>query len=300
MERHWETYGRNENRKLKPDDWAIPYEELPSELKILPKENYERMLAERPQWKGMFFQGREGVFVAADRLLNRLRDDRTPMTLDEHIIADKLSRNMGEMHEKHRHFFNTLESSERPGTQEFTHLGNHFPENRSFYREEHDWEIFRKEREWSKNNFKFNEQFVPHLQTAFANRFDLERQWQNEDQEKTLASLRAELANRDNEHDRRSREYQEQLRTVTNNLQKQTTELSGVRAELSEGAKRQQEAEVLQRNLKRRLTVYHADMKRRIPSGESGRLAYPTESEKKTPDLFLEALLPSSSSRRKF
>lgn len=325
----------------------VPYEQLPRELRILSKENYERMLAERPQWNDMFERDNDGVFVSTGNLLNRLRDDRTPMTVNEHIMANHLSHGMNEMHEKHGNFIGLKNTVTRddwgPREQSFTLCSTHFPAIQDYFnhggthrrtRIGHWFGFTRRHGYLSQKNFEENSGNISDITRALSNREAQERQWTAEKEEKireqqeqarrvqleaqfashrrnlefrtaefnrALASMKSEsaetrdeltkefdqqsanirtdltqqhqsqLADRDSEHARRSREYQEQLQSVTDSLQRQAVELSGVRAEIAsqrltqedqlaarrlEESERRQEMEVLQRNLSRRMRIH--------------------------------------------
>ncbi len=101
---------------------------------------------------------------------------------------------------------------------------------------------------------------------------DFERQAGNIRTDLTRAH-QTELAQREEEHVRRSKDYEARLAQFSENFERQAKELSGVRLEIAkqkadyesqisarklEESKRKQEAEVLQSNLRRRIAIYEA------------------------------------------
>lgn len=194
---HYLQHGAKEGRKLKPDDWAMPYDELPKEFKKLSKEQYEKMIEERPQWKkiiqprGLDDIGQ--VEVIYSELSHRFTQDKTPATPEEYVMARHMREIVVAVQRRLQHLVQDIKTHTSkdgwgPNSQNYTVHNSVFPELISYYNTggTHrktrigSWFRWKRGHEQSVQEYEKNEPHIRAFSRGIKSRENMERIWQLE------------------------------------------------------------------------------------------------------------------------
>ena len=197
-QQHWlNAANAGQGRKLKPDNWAIPHSELPSELQILPQFYYDKLMREREVWKDIFVL--TGSFLTdvelnLPLLYKRLTEDRTPLTTEEDLMLKNIVPKIQQQFERQKiwiNHFNDIQLQDwGPGRQYFTTSSARFPEYKEYYMFASDrhksrhaaWNTFRGDRaSWAQRDYDWHNTWIPAVVKAFAERPGLEAKFNAED-----------------------------------------------------------------------------------------------------------------------
>lgn len=92
LETHYRTYGAKEKRKIKPDSWEYPYEEIPSAMRAISGREYYRMLDYRPGWNTLIspHPWTMNMKVDLEGLAKMLNNDKKPLLPSERVFIGKI------------------------------------------------------------------------------------------------------------------------------------------------------------------------------------------------------------------
>ena len=200
---------KKENRPHKPANWAVPNSLIPEDIRPLDDERYNDMVAKRPQWKNIILPRLWGIgdlTINLGRLYERLANDKTPMTPEEYIQADRIVGGLEKNLKENRHFWSDYTRNFNgwaPSSQSYNTAPNVFPAHKEFYNAggthsrtvSGTWARFKKGREhYAESYHTYGETYIPKIVEAFKKRSTLEERWKSDSEQ--AVRKRAEQAAR--------------------------------------------------------------------------------------------------------
>ena len=198
LQKYFLQNAKKESRPQKPANWAVPNSLIPEEIRPLDDERYNDMVAKRPQWKNIILPHLWGIgdlTINLGRLYERLAHDKTPMTPEEYIQADRIVGGLEKNLKENRHFwidYTRNFNGYAPSSQSYNTAPNVFPAHKEFYNAggthsrtvSGTWARFKKGREsYAETHHNYGEMYIPKIVEAFKKRSTLEEQWKRESEQ---------------------------------------------------------------------------------------------------------------------
>lgn len=198
LQRYFLQNAKKESLPHKPDNWAVPNSLIPEDIRSLDDERYNDMVAKRPQWKNIILPRLWGIgdlTINLGRLYERLANDKTPMTPEEYIQADRIVGGLEKNLKENRHFWSDYTRNFNgwaPSSQSYNTAPNVFPAHKEFYNAggthsrtvSGTWARFKKGRErYAESYHTYGEMFIPKIVEAFKKRSTLEERWKSDSEQ---------------------------------------------------------------------------------------------------------------------